>query len=190
MTGGPGQQSGGQPAAQAGQGRALFHIQAFTALYDPVEDRLRLDSADAEGRTHSIFLTRRLTDRIIPVIVSHLEAKTGDGVPKILAQEMQQSGARQARQIAESAPTVRAKEQTRQWLCRTIHCRKAQNGLILTFTDDSTVDAVIQMADANLRAVLDIFLELYTKGGWPADALPEWLKPEAAVNATDGDRLN
>lgn len=88
------------PAQKAGPGRALFRIKTFTARYDLVEDRLRLDAVDAEGRIQSIFLTRRLTDKIIPVMVSHLEAKTAEGVPKDLAQGMHQSGARQARESA------------------------------------------------------------------------------------------
>jgi hypothetical protein len=44
--------------------------------------------------------------------------------------------------------------------------------------------------DANLRAFLDILLDLYTKGGWPADALPEWLQPDVTVNPAAGIRLN
>ena len=164
MTDAPPQQPGHQPVGKAGPGRTQFRIQAFTGVYDLIEDRLRLDSVDAEGHTQSVFLTRRLTDKIIPVMVSHLEAKTAEGVPKVLAQEMQQSGARQARKVAEATAAVQAKDQARHWLCRTVHFQKAQNGLILTFTDDATVDAVIHMLDANLRAFLDILLDLYTKG--------------------------
>ena len=47
------------------KGRALFHLQTFTARYDPVEDRVRLDAVDAQGGKQTIFLTRRLTDRVI-----------------------------------------------------------------------------------------------------------------------------
>ena len=72
--------------AAGGKGRALFRIQTFTGRYDPVEDRLRLDAVDAQGGKQAIFLTRRLVDRVIPVLVSHLEGKTPEGVPADLAQ--------------------------------------------------------------------------------------------------------
>ena len=41
----------------------------------PLEDRLRLDAVDAQGGKQAIFLTRRLADRVIPVLVSHLEGR-------------------------------------------------------------------------------------------------------------------
>jgi len=89
--------------AEPGQARALFRIQTFTGRYDPVEDRLRLDAVDAAGGKQAIFLTRRLADRVIPVLVSHLEGKTPEGVPADLAQGMSQSRARQARQTDNTA---------------------------------------------------------------------------------------
>ncbi len=48
------------------------------------------------------------------------------------------------------------------------------------------------MVEANLRAVLDIFLELYTKANWPTEPFPEWMKPEATLTVAlgQGARLN
>ena len=160
------------------KGRALFCIQTFTGRYDPVEDRFRLDAVNAAGEKQSIFLTRRLVDRVIPVLVSHLEGKTPDGAPADLAQGMSQPHARQARQTGEATPAVAA---TPTWLCRTMHFQKADHGLNVIFTNDTQVDAVMPMVEANLRAVLDILLELYTKANWPTEPLPEWMKSEATV---------
>ena len=170
------------------KGRALFRIQTFTARYDPVEDRLRVDAVNAQGGKQAIFLTRRLTDRVIPVLVSHLEGKTPEGVPAALAQGMSQSRARQARETQ----AVAVDAETPNWLCRTIHVQKAPNGLNVTFTDDARVNAVMPMVEANLRAVLDILLELYTKANWPTEPFPEWMKPEATLTLAQGQgtRLN
>jgi hypothetical protein len=174
------------------KGRALFRIQTFTGRYDPVEDRLRLDAVNAAGEKQSIFLTRRLVDRVIPVLVSHLEGKTPEGVPADLAQGMSQSRARQARQTAEATPAVATDAETPTWLCRTMHFQKADHGLTVIFTDDTQTDAVMPMAEANLRAVLDILLDLYTKANWPTEPFPEWMKPEATVTISpaQGTRLN
>lgn len=103
MTGAPDQQQAGQAAVNPGPDRLLFQIQTFTARYDPAEDRLRLDAVDAKGRKQALWLTRRLADRVIPVLVSHLEGKTPDGIPADLAQGMSQSRARQARQTGDIA---------------------------------------------------------------------------------------
>ncbi len=174
------------------KGRALFRIQTFTGRYDPMEDRLRLDAVDARGGKQSVFLTRRLVDRVIPVLVSHLEGKNPEGVPAALAQGMSQSRARQARQTGEATPAVAADTETPTWLCRTMHFQKADHGLNVIFTDDTQVDAVMPMVEANLRAVLDILLELYTKANWPLEPFPEWMKPEATVtlSSAQGTRLN
>ena len=187
-----GQQRTGQAAIEPGPDRLLFQIQTFTARYDPAEDRLRLDAIDAKGRKQALLLTRRLADRIIPVLVSHLEGKTPEGIPPDLAQGMSQSRARQARQTADTSPAVVAESGTPPWLCRTIHVQKAQQGLNVIFTDDVSVSAVMPMVEANLRAVLDIFLELYTKANWPTEPFPEWMKPEATVTISraKGRRLN
>jgi hypothetical protein len=173
----------------AGQkGRTLFRIQTFTGRYDPVEDRLRLDLVNAAGEKQSIFLTRRLVDRVIPVLVSHLEGKTPEGVPADLAQGMSQSRARQARQTGEATPAVAVDAETPTWLCRTMHFQTADHGLNVIVTDDTQVDAVMPMVEANLRAVLDIFLDLYTKACWPTEPFPEWIKPEATLTVAPGQR--
>ena len=187
-----GQQRTGQAAIEPGPDRLLFQIQTFTARYDPAEDRLRLDAVDANGQKQALWLTRRLADRVIPVLVSHLEGKTPEGIPPDLAQGMSQSRARQARQTADTMPAVVAESGTPTWLCRTIHVQKAQQGLKVIFTDDARINAVMPMVEAKLRAVLDIFLELYTKAGWPSEPFPEWMKPEATLTVAPGQghRLN
>jgi len=187
-----GQQRTGQAAIEPGPDRLLFQIQTFTARYDPAEDRLRLDAVDANGQKQALWLTRRLADRVIPVLVSHLEGKTPEGIPPDLAQGMSQSRARQARQTADTSPAVVAESGTPPWLCRTIHVQKAQQGLNVIFNDDVSVSAVMPMVELNLRAVLDILLDLYTKAGWPTEPFPEWMKPEATLTVAPGQgaRLN
>ncbi|MCV2876376.1 hypothetical protein OE810_08910 [Rhodobacteraceae bacterium XHP0102] len=63
--------------------------------------------------------------------------------------------------------------------------------MTIVFTDDSQTDAVMPMVEANLRAVLDILLDLYAKANWPTEPFPEWMKPEATVtlSSAQGHRL-
>ena len=89
-------------------------------------------------------------------------------------------------------PAVVAESGTPTWLCRTIHVQKAQQGLNVIFTDDVSVSAVMPMVELNLRAVLDILLDLYTKANWSTEPFPEWMKPEAMLTVAPGQgaRLN
>ena len=43
-----------------------FQIKTFTGRYIPIEDRLRLDVVDGDGNNQSIFMTRRLSDKMLP----------------------------------------------------------------------------------------------------------------------------
>lgn len=72
----------------------LLHVQTFTARYDPIEDRIFLNTVDATGAKQVIYLTRRLMDQIIPVLAKHLEDKTPKGVPPDVVQSMTQERVR------------------------------------------------------------------------------------------------
>ena len=173
--------------------RRQFAVQTFTAIYDPVEDRIRLNAVDKAGVKQSILLTRRLMDQVIPVIAKDLEAKTPQGVPADIVQSMTQERVRQVRREASASgavqrPVVREPE-TPDWLCRTIHFKRVPNGLVAVLTDDRSVDAVLPLAEVNLRALLDILRATYTKAGWDPRVFPEWMKAEQRPAAGLGVRI-
>ena len=172
----------------AEQTKITFTIKSFTARYDIVEDRLRLDAIDPQGNKQSIFMTRRLTDQVIPVLVSHLEAKAPTGVPNDISQSMSQLNARLERQAGEATPTVQIEAQTPRWLCKTVHFKKSNRDLIIIFTDDAEINAVISMTDSSVRIVLDILNDLYAKSGWPAHAVPGWLNSDRGEISGGADK--
>jgi len=153
----------------------LFTVQSFTARYDPIEDRICLNAVDAAGAKQAIYLTRRLMDQIIPVVVKHLEEKTPKGVPADVVQSMTQERVRQVRQAETPATPVQADPETPRWLCTTIQMQKQPAGLAVTLTGNATCQAQIPLADLHLRAVLDIFCNNYAKAGWDLRVFPEWL---------------
>jgi hypothetical protein len=178
------------------QPRRPFHVQTFTATYDPVEDRIRLNAVDRAGVKQSILLTRRLLDQIVPVIAKDLEAKTPQGVPAEIVQSMTQERVRQVRREAGAsgnvAPPVRRESQTPEFLCKTVHFKRVSNGLVAVLTDDGTVDVVLPLAEANLRALLDILRATYAEASWDPRVFPEWLKAEQRATVGQGAlvRLN
>lgn len=157
-----------------------FDVQTFTARYDPIEDRICLNAVDASGAKQAIYLTRRLMDQIILVVVKHLEEKTPKGIPADVVQSMTQERVRQARKAEVPPEPVQADLETPRWLCTTIQMQKQPAGLAVSLTGDAAYKAQIPLADPHLRAVLDIFRNSYAKAGWDLRLFPEWLAPEQA----------
>lgn len=183
-----------EAASEAPTGpRRKFSVQTFTSVYDPVEDRIRLNAVDGDGVKQSILLTRRLMDQVIPVIAKDLEAKTPQGVPAEIVQSMTQERVRQVRRAASAsgavAQPVQREAQTPDWLCKTIHFKRAPNGLVAVLTDDRTIDAMLPLAEANLRALLDILRATYARASWDARVFPEWMKAEQRPMAGQGARI-
>ena len=160
-------------------GSVKFQIKRFTGRYIPVEDRLRLDAVDADGNKESLFMTRRLVDRIIPIMVEHLEGQTPEGMPSDLVQEMQQDKARQGRAEDGAEAPVEVAPAIVPWLCRTVHLTKTGSSLVVVFTDDTHIEAHMPMSAENLRVVLDTFKTLYTSAGWGLQAFPDWMQTPA-----------
>jgi hypothetical protein len=169
------------PSVGAPERERTFAVHAFTARYDPIEDRICLNAVDATGAKQTIYLTRRLLDQIIPVMAKHLEEKTPKGVPADVVQSMTQERVRQARKAEPPAEPVRADLETPRWLCATIQMNKQPSGLAVTLTGEAACKAEIPLADPNLRTVLDIFRNTYAKAGWDMRAFPDWLGPEQAA---------
>ena len=179
------------PPSGASAEERSFAVQTFTARYDPIEDRICLNTVDAMGAKQAIYLTRRLMDQIIPVVAKHLEEKTPKGVPADVVQSMTQERIRQARQAETPAPPVQTDPETPRWLCTTVQMSKQPAGLAVTLTGDAACKAQIPLADPHLRTVLDIFRNSYAKAGWDLRVFPEWLgREQAAAGQGAQVRLN
>jgi hypothetical protein len=170
--------------------RRQFAIQTFTAVYDPVEDRIRLDALDAAGATQSVWLTRRIADQVVPVLAKDLEAKTPQGAPAKIMQSMSQERVRQVRQQASAAGrvtrAVQPEPQTPSWLCKAIHFKRVPKGLLVVLTDDASVDAMLPLIDANQRALLDILRATYRKAAWDMRVFPDWMRSDPTPPAGQG----
>jgi hypothetical protein len=155
--------------------RFEFIIKTFTARYLPVEDRIRLDCVDIEGAQQSVLITRRLADKVIPLISTQLEQKIPEGFPKDIAQDMRQEQARQQRNSEGAECPVVPKEKSPEWLCITLQIKKREQGdFILIFTDDRTINASMGMTEETFRVVLDILFDMYTAADWGAGSFPGW----------------
>ena len=179
------------PSSGAPSEEHHFAVQTFTARYDPIEDRVCLNAVDVDGGKQAIYLTRRLMDQIIPVVVKHLEEKTPKGVPSDVAQSMNQERVREARKTALPAEPVQVDLETPRWLCTTVQMSKRAAGLAITLADDTACTAQISLTDLHIRTVLDIFRTSYVKAGWDLRVFPDWLvSGQAAIGPRALIRLN
>lgn len=153
----------------------MFHIESFTAQADLMEDRIRLDAIDGSGASQSIFVTRRLADRFVALLLERVEAAAAQGAARDIDLTMKQQRVRMERQ--EHPPTdVELKEHSPRWLCVTMHLSGGSNGLDWTLTDDAGRTAGMPLGGDLARTVLDIFLLVYRRLEWPLDPFPEWLR--------------
>lgn len=188
MTDTPPDQESSEGASVQGQS---FAVQSFTARFDPIEDRICLNVVDAAGQKQAVYLTRRLMDQIIPVVVKHLEEKTPKGIPADVVQSMTQERVRQVRMAEAPAEPVQADIETPRWLCTTVRMRKAPKGLAMTLSAEATAPVQIGFDERHLRTALDIFRNSYAKAGWDLRVFPDWQEPEPRIAAADGPiRLN
>lgn len=166
--------------------RFQFIIKTFTARYLPIEDRIRLDCVDIEGAEQCVLITRRLADKVIPVISTQLEQKIPEGMPKDVAQDMRQERARQERSSGGMEHPVVPGEESPKWLCITVQIKKREQGdFILMFTDTRTIDASMVMTEENFRALLDIFFDMYKQAEWGPSCFPDWYERRLAEPASN-----
>ena len=152
----------------------MFTIETFTAQADLAEDRMRLDAISPDGETQSIFLTRRLADRFVPLLVDQAERQVMPGLPKELGLAMNQEQLRLEREENPLA-AVEPKQGSSRWLCQTIHVAEDQGEVVWTLTDDAANTAVMGLRGDGVRGVLEVLLIVYQGLEWTTQSFPGWM---------------
>jgi hypothetical protein len=152
----------------------MFEIETFTAQADLSEDRMRLDAISTAGETQSIFLTRRLADRFVPLLVAQAEKQAIPGVPKELGLAMNQEQLRIEREENPLA-AVEPKQGSSRWLCQTIHIGEDQDKVVWTLTDEAENTAVMGLRGDGVRNVLEVLLIVYQGLEWTTQSFPGWM---------------
>ncbi|CUX80734.1 MAG: hypothetical protein HLUCCA05_13985 [Roseibaca calidilacus] len=60
--------------------RRLFVIETFTLRFDAMEDRLRIDATDKAGSIEGIWLTQRLTNKLVAALAQDLDRELAAGL--------------------------------------------------------------------------------------------------------------
>lgn len=152
-------------------------IKTFTGSYEANEDRIRLNAVDDGGVLGSIYLTRRLVDRVIPIVLDQLTTSFPSDVGVDVFQTAEHEIARLHRSLEEPAEPVAPANNENTWLCTTVHIHKNDVLTTLEFTDQRERRALLALNAQQLRATLDIFRDLYTRAEWDAGVFPDWQIP-------------
>jgi len=162
-------------------------LQRMTTAWLETEDRLRLTGECTDGTLVCLWLTRRLSDRLLPLLLDWLDGHAHDDVHASLMQEFAQEAARgalapQAAVPADAGDTV---------LVQAVTVARGTHAIGLTFrASEAPEDArswEVTMEQQPLRQWLAIIHDQYRKAEWPLDLWPAWIavttaQPTAALH--------
>ncbi len=167
----------------------MFHIHTFTAKADFAEDRIRLDAVDSAGASQQIYVTRRLADRFVPLLLERVEATAAPGKAREIDLAMRQERLRNERNEKPVAE-VEAKQGAQRWLCLTMRISGEAENLVWVLTDEADNTAIMGIAGELPRTVLDILLLIYRQLEWGTEVFPEWLKEVGKQSSQEPRVLN
>ena len=155
-------------------------LQRVTTEYVETEDRIRLNGLAGE-ETICIWLSKRLTDRLVATITQLLEQQhvAQEKAVKNDLLSFSQHAAQQANQrSAEEPVAVSAQAEVEfSWLAVTIQITPDPHSLQMTFVGKSDEQkAELKMGVGHLRQWMNILFLAYKKGEWAVEAWPEWVK--------------
>lgn len=162
-------------------------LQRITTVWVETEDRLRLTGEGVDGSTACLWLTRRLADRLLPLLLDWLDGNAQDDARASLMQEFAQEAARGAL-VPQAAVPPDAGDAV---LLQAVTVTRGEHALGLTFRASEAPDDArswdVTLEQQPLRQWLAIVHDQYRKADWPMDLWPAWItvtpaQPAAALH--------
>lgn len=155
----------------------------FTTEYIETEDRLRLAGEDGAGVTVVIWLTQRLLQRLVPLLLRWLAQEGEAGSQAEVWQGWAQQAARA--ELAPQAPVVAAAPG---WavLAQEVDLTPGPEAVVFLFKGGGGERASIALRPVHLRQWLNILYDNYLLAGWPMELWPEWFRAEGGAAAEAG----
>lgn len=164
----------------------MADIHKVSLLYDAAQDRLALDTEDADGGTTRLWLTQRLCRGLVTALDPMLRRVTSlrlPDQPPEAAQSWEQAAAMSA---FGKIPGVEPREDSVTGLVQTVRISPPAAMMTLTFefTDGGT--HVVALTITALRQTLSVMHRLHVEAGWPLDVWPSWIADPAALAGGSG----
>ena len=160
-----------------------FAICTVTMSFDPIEDRIVMDSSDNNKKVERLWLSRRLLDRLIPTLADQLEVNSSKLIPTELEQSLAQEKAEIDKQKSEA---VKIENRNPSWLVTSVQVGWNESKFQLLFLGDNTNEPVekdnrakFDLAITNLRQWLNAIYKIYLKADWETKAFPQWLNEKS-----------
>ena len=160
-----------------------MRVKSITTEYDQDEDRIFLAVVDKENTRCKLWLTRRLTERLISALVQGLTIRVEEDqeVPPAALQAAQVYAQLEARISQKPAIPVRVDDSATQGLVYQIKVKAAANDVrVIEFhfkaTDKSAEPVELVLTMAELRQWLEVLRTTTVKSQWRDDIWPEWFK--------------
>lgn len=162
----------------------MADLQRITTEYIEAQDRLRLAGELADGAPQVLWLTQRLLQRLLPVLLQQLQgagagAETDTPYADLLHSFVQQS----ARAELVPQPPVQASDSSPAWLVVSVDIVQSAEGVRLTFKGAQDQQVSLALVTLALRQWLGIVHDAYAKAEWPLQGWPQWLQEGSESSA-------
>jgi hypothetical protein len=161
-----------------------MRVKSITTDYDQDEDRIFLAVVDSKNTRRKLWLTRRLTERLISALVQGLTIRTEDDQPVApRAIEAAQVYAQlEARISRKPATPVEMDNSATQYLVNQIKVKTADNEVrVIEFyfkaaSDKASPPVELVLTPTELRQWLEVLRTTTVTSQWREDIWPDWFK--------------
>jgi hypothetical protein len=171
-------------------------VRRFTTEYLPAEDRIRLSLERGDDSVAVLWLTRRLSRRLVPQIV-----KVVDALPRLKggAQTAPPSDNAQRRsqmdalgKIEQQAPVLAGElpDGLESHLINGLSVRLTPAALLIDFKVGEEVVQTLPFSEAALRQWLGLLHANFRRAEWIEDIWPDWITAKGWDQGPDALRLN
>lgn len=177
-------------------------INRMTIDYVAYEDRVRIGGLREDGSRVAIWLTRRLLERLLPVLLAWLQEEgcdlpgggaraptapsaagdrapggPGSAAPGPLprSEPLHEFAQQMARSKLPPVPPVEIGANDRSWLAHAIDVERSPSRLHLRFRCADAEIATASFTAQPLRQWLNILHDAYRKADWPMTVWPDWM---------------
>lgn len=147
-------------------------LERITTKYIDVEDRIQLSGQTGSSAPVVIWLTQRLLQRLIPVVLKDLERQRQG----LLAEVLQGFAQQAARAGTVPQAPVQFNDRSPAWLAHEVDVTQSKTTLQLVFHGVEGQTAVLALAVDPLRQWLNILYDACLKAEWPHDVWPAWIR--------------
>lgn len=151
----------------------MAELQRITTEYLEAEDRIRLTGQAGDGAPVVLWLTQRLLQRLLPVLLQSFAVQDADAPHGQMPHDFYQQAAKAG--WPPELP-VQAGPDSTAWLVLSVDITQSAEAASLTFKGAHGQQVSLKLTARPLRQWLGIVHAAYLKADWPLQAWPQWLR--------------